>query len=113
MQPESPEEVLLGPAPPRAHAPDQPFWNYADLAIFIGLAFAFTILLCTPLVLVFRPHIGQPSFVVLALVVQMALYASIYLALLVIFRTRYHRPVFQSLGWRPVPFNIGWCVLWG
>jgi membrane protease YdiL (CAAX protease family) len=31
----------------------------------------------------------------------------------VVFWTRYHQPVFRSLGWRPVPFNLGWPVLWG
>lgn len=114
MLPEESEELLFNPPAPSVPASHpEPFWNYVDLALLIGLTVAFLVVLCVPLALVFKPQIGGSLFVLFALVVQAALYASVYLALLVVFGTRYHRPVFRSLGWRGVHFNLGWCVLWG
>src|SRR5947209_8281020 len=118
MQPEFVEDAepsVNGAAEPALPepAPNEPFWTYLDVGMFLLLAFGFLALLATPIVMVFKPQAGQKSFVVIALIVQLALYLSIYAALFVVFRLRYHRPVFRSLGWHRVNFNLGWSVLWG
>jgi membrane protease YdiL (CAAX protease family) len=91
------------PAPER-----KPFWGYIDIALFVGVAVAFLILLSLPVFFLLRKQ-----FILLAMGLQLALYAAIYLSLYTVFTTRYERPVFRSLGWVKVPFNLGWSVLWG
>jgi hypothetical protein len=104
--------IGMEPGEAQAAPAREPFWGYLDLAMFIGLGVAFFVVLCAPIILIFKPQAGKSSFVLVALAVQVALYGSIYLSLLLVF-TRYHKPVFRSLGWRRVPFNLGWSVLWG
>ncbi|HEX4770528.1 MAG TPA: type II CAAX endopeptidase family protein [Bryobacteraceae bacterium] len=94
--PEAPAAVP-GPAKP----PRQPFWGYLDLLLFIGLAVGLTVILLVPVVVYAK--VGNPQSaqtIALDLGAQAVLYAAIYFAFKIVFATRYHQPVFRSLGWR-------------
>lgn len=92
------------PIPARAR---EPFWGYTDLAIFIGLLFASTVIIVAAVGIVVRFH---PNLAVdqtpLILPTQFALYGFIYLSFYLLFRSRYRRPVLPSLGWRRSNFNL-------
>jgi uncharacterized protein len=79
----------------------QPFWGYVDLLLFIGIAVGLTVLLLVPVVVFAK--IGSPKSgetIALGFGAQAVLYAAIYFAFKIVFASRYHRPVFPSLGWR-------------
>jgi len=90
------EAILAVPAPPPA-----PFWNWADCALVIGL-------LVGLIVLIFFAAGGFTYFIPslktnpapLLLPVQLAFYGAIYIAFFLVFRLRYDKPVFTSLGWK-------------
>lgn len=92
------------PAPP----PREPFWDYIDLLMFIGLFIAFLVLLAIPYALLQteRPDFVKRNMIVIGLVLQGALYLAILLSWKTVFSARYHRPVFQSLGWRRSSFKL-------
>jgi hypothetical protein len=82
-----------------------PFWGYADLAMMIGLLFASIVLLVVfvGLFTATKPNLRtDPAFLLIA---QLGFYVLVYLCFWAIFKTRYDRPVFASLGWRPSTFS--------
>jgi len=95
------EPILAVPAPP----PD-PFWNWADCALVIGL-------LVTLIALILFAAAGFVYFIPslrtnpapLLLPVQLAFYVAIYLALFLVLRLRHDKPVFTSLGWKRTVSN--------
>jgi membrane protease YdiL (CAAX protease family) len=104
------EESIASPPPQ-----PQPFWGWVDFAIFTGL-------LVSLLALIFFTAGGFTFFIPslksnpapLFLPVQVAFYAAIYLAFLLLFRFRYGKPVFSTLGWKRTVSNktlayIGLC----
>jgi CAAX protease family protein len=93
-----PEEVVLTePAPP----PREPFWGYVDLALVMGLlvaSIAVIVLVCG--VLAFAVPALRDDPTPLLLPMQLVLYVFLYLCFFVVFKFRYDKPVFTSLGWR-------------
>lgn len=95
MQPE--EIALAEPAAPAR----EPFWGYSDLAIVMGLLLAsFAIIVAVCGVLVFAVPAFKDDPTPLLLPMQLALYVFVYLCFYLMFKLRYGRPVFASLGWR-------------
>lgn len=77
-----------------------PFWGYSDLLLFFGLAVAGSIVMIIALKLVVTLLPGwQPSEQLLALPIQLLLYALLYGVLWLIIRIKYGQPVWPSLGW--------------
>jgi membrane protease YdiL (CAAX protease family) len=117
MLPELPnpanEPELDFPAPPQS-PPREPFWSYIDLLLFIGLALAATVAV-TVIAAGFVhtwPKLESNSGVLL-LSLQLALYGLFYACFWAVFRTRYNRPVFRSLGWRHSAFPPALAVIVG
>jgi membrane protease YdiL (CAAX protease family) len=103
-----PADTLAGPIF-TAELPEQPqrepFWGYSDLAVVMGLLFASIVLILigAGLFIATRPDLKtDPVFL---LTTQMGVYVFVYLCFWVTFKTRYDRPVFSSLGWRPSRFS--------
>ena len=111
MQPE--EIVVEEPAAP----PREPFWGYSDLALVLGLlvaSIALIVLVCGMLAFTVPALRDDPT--PLLLPTQFALYLFIYLCFFVVFKLRYGKPVFASLGWRqtaihPVVLAVGGAAL--
>ena len=107
MNPTDPssEPVDLTPPPnPEAPIPSpDPFFDYTDLFFFVGLCIPsiFIALLLVRLVRIFAP---MPMAIQL-LLVQSVWYFLVFGSLAALFRMRYGRPLWQSLGWRPVAFS--------
>ena len=100
MQPE--EIVLTEPAAPAR----EPFWGYLDLALVMGLLFASIaaiVVVCGALTFAIPALRDDPTPLLLPM--QFALYASIYICFFLVFKFRYGKPVFASLGWRRIPVN--------
>jgi membrane protease YdiL (CAAX protease family) len=85
----------------------EPFWGYLDLLLMIGLLF-------TSLVLIalmangwahFHPQ-AKDDLTELALPLQLVAYVFVYLCFFLIFKLRYNRTVFKSLGWRKTSFSL-------
>lgn len=93
-----PEEIVIEePAAP----PREPFWGYSDLALVLGLlvaSIALIVLVCG--VLAFAVPALRDDPTPLLLPTQFALYLFIYLCFFLVFKLRYGKPVFASLGWR-------------
>jgi uncharacterized protein len=96
MQPE--EIVLAEPAGPPAR---EPFWDYVDLALVMGLLFAsiaVIVLVCGVLAFAVPAFRNDPTPLLLPM--QLVLYLFIYICFFLVFKFRYDKPVFGSLGWR-------------
>ncbi len=116
MQPEDLERLDTPPldapleapmfAPPAVPERD-PFWGYYDLLLVLGLLFAFILVVVFATGVIMRFHPGlSPTRPEIALPFQFAVYAVIYLAILIPFKLRYDRPVLSSLGWRSTNVNL-------
>lgn len=93
-----PEEIVL--AEPEAPA-REPFWGYLDLALVMGLVFAsiaLIVLVCG--VLAFAVPALRDDPTPLLLPMQLVVYLFVYICFFLVFKFRYHKPVFRSLGWR-------------
>ena len=85
----------------------EPFWGYLDLLLFLGLMAAsalFLLLLIGGLAHVQPSLMRDPAPVELSL--NFALYACAYLCFLVIFKLKYDRGVWESLGWRKSSYSL-------
>ena len=100
MQPE--EDALetqgeeIAPPPVR-----EPLWEYTDLALMIGLLFtsiAVIVLVCGVLSFAIPGLRDDPTPLLLPM--QLALYVFVYICFYLIFKFRYGKSVFASLGWR-------------
>jgi membrane protease YdiL (CAAX protease family) len=88
-------------------AHEKPYWNYEDIGVFF-----LVLVLIGPILRLFvrfhllsRSDLNNPS-----LPLQFALLASLSLALYLVLKARYHRPVLRQLGWvwpRPVYAVLG------
>lgn len=86
----------------------EPFWDYADLAVVVGLVFASIVVIVVGVFVLsmYYPRLKEDPTPLL-LPTQFALYGGIYLAFYLSFKWRYGKPVFASLGWRRGNFNLG------
>jgi membrane protease YdiL (CAAX protease family) len=114
--PSSPPETVLE-APPLFAISEpparEPFWGYSDLAVVMGLLFASIALLLVFAGLFISAKPDLKTDPVFLLTTQFGLYIFVYLCFWVTFKTRYDRPVFSSLGWRPSTFSPIWAVICG
>jgi len=88
-------------------AHEKPYWNYEDIGVFfLVLVFIGSILrLFVRFHLLSRSELNNPS-----VLVQFELLSSLSLALYLVLKVRYHRPVLRQLGWvwpRPVYAVVG------
>ena len=118
MQPESDDLIpaepsMIEPAALDAPVPDaptpekKPFWGYLDLALVLGLLFAFValILLVAAGFVFALPSLRQDQAQLL-LPTQIALYAAVYLSLRLVFAMRHSKRVLGSLGWCAARINL-------
>ena len=114
MQPEEIENGL--PAEAAAEQPVMPepepqpervpFWGYMDLAMVLGLLTAAMVVigLIAGMLMYVMPKLrNNPAPLMVPM--NLALYGALYLSLKGALQLRYHRPVFQSLGWRRAGIN--------
>jgi membrane protease YdiL (CAAX protease family) len=106
------------PAAPTELAPPlperEPFWGYADLALFFGLAFPCLLMslgIVKGAMALF--HIQDPLKAGEALAEQLIFYVLLFLALRMVFLVQYGRPFWQSLGWRPTRLPVLTLVMLG
>ena len=99
---QTPASPLPDLSPSPGAAPRDPFWDYQDLFFFLALCFpslmvAFVVMTVIPSTALFgRSFQG--------LMMQLLWYVLVFSALLILFRVRYRRPFWSSLGWRfPFP----------
>jgi CAAX protease family protein len=114
--PSSPPETVLEASPLFAISEPparEPFWGYSDLAVVMGLLFASIVLLLVVAGLFISAKPDLKTDPVFLLTTQFGLYIFVYLCFWVTFKTRYDRPVFSSLGWRPSTFSPIWAVICG
>lgn len=99
-------EPAVAPPPPR-----EPFWDYSDLALVIGLgAPAMAIVATATSFLVSR----LTKVKVAALLPGQFLgYAALFVVVWFIFRSHYARPFWDSLGWKPFRPPSGQVILLG
>lgn len=118
MQPEGedltrPEFPVVEPSvvdavvPPAPVGEKKPFWGYLDLALVLGLLFAFiaVIMLVAAGFVLAMPSLRQDQGPLL-LPTQLGVYAAVYLSLGLVFRFRHSKPVLRSLGWCAARFNL-------
>ena len=100
---DSPQSLIPNPeslfADPRPLIPREPFFDYTDLFFFVGFCIPsiFIALLLVRAVRVFAP---MPMGIQL-LLIQTVWYFLVFGSLAALFRIRYDRPFWRSLGWRP------------
>jgi membrane protease YdiL (CAAX protease family) len=97
--------IELTPIPnPQSPTPSSPFFDYTDLFFFIGLCVPCLLiaLLLTRAAKIFAP---APESIQL-LLVQALWYFLAFGSLAVLFRIRYQRPFWESLGWRRISFSV-------
>lgn len=99
--PIEPWAEIQAPAAPPAR---EPFWGYLDLALVLGLTFAFVILCSIPALVLFHGELPTDSPVLL-LSSNVVLYVGLYIAFRLVFAFRHGKPVFRSLGWHRSNFN--------
>jgi membrane protease YdiL (CAAX protease family) len=109
MEPDQTESSPLEPIAeiPPPKTPREPFWDYVDLALVLGLVVLglVVISIVAGLVVASDAHL-QSDLTPLILPTNIAAYAVIYFALKLVLGSRYGRPVFRSLGWRPGNINL-------
>jgi membrane protease YdiL (CAAX protease family) len=93
---------------------DEVFWNYRDLALFLGLAAPCILggMLLAKLALL-AMHLNTSHKALELLPGQFIGYALLYMALAFIFRFEYERPFWRSLGWRRPEYRIPSIVVLG
>ena len=110
MEPEPLESVPVEPVPdiqpPRPQR--EPFWDYIDLTLVLGLiVFGVIVITAVTALIVSREGHLSGDLTYLALPTTVAVYGVVYLALKLVLGSRYGRPVFRSLGWRRAHFSLG------
>jgi membrane protease YdiL (CAAX protease family) len=97
MQPEDLQDLNEATAPPvEPPAERVPFWGYVDLLQLTILTFL--VMLGASAVAYFYPK--------LILIIQLAAYVAIYFCFLAVFKMKYDRDVFGSLGWRQTRYSL-------
>jgi uncharacterized protein len=99
------------PYPPPTPQLPQPFWDYTDLLFFIGLCVP-CLVIAALLVRVAAIFLHTPAPLMLVLI-QSAWYFLAFGSLAALFRIRYDRPFWRSLGWRPISFGAAAGAIFG
>jgi membrane protease YdiL (CAAX protease family) len=104
------EDLVLPELPPE-HVP---FWGYLDLALVLGLLFAFSlgIAVIVGLLAFFYPKLRVDPTPI-ALPVQILFYTALYFSFRLVLKLRYGKPVFASLGWQRPTVNLLWMAAGG
>jgi membrane protease YdiL (CAAX protease family) len=105
MQPENLEETPE--VFPLVKEEREPFWGYLDLLLMIGLLFASLIVigLAANGWLHFHPQL-KGDLTALALPLQAVAYLLVYLSFWGVFKLKYNRAVFESLGWQKTGHSL-------
>lgn len=113
----NPDPVFsIEPGPPQSVViPREPFWDYADLMMVVGIGFAFMVVFCLPLVILFKSERGPGTHLVaIAAALQAGLYLAVYLSIKTVFSLRHSvKSVFRPLGWRRTPFHLSLAAVGG
>ena len=97
MQPEDLQDLNEATAAPvEPPAERVPFWGYVDLLQLTVLSFL--VMLGASAVAYFYPK--------LILIIQLVAYVAIYFCFLAVFKMKYDRDVFNSLGWRQTRYSV-------
>jgi len=110
---EAPPEAFLESAPGPPHD-RYPFWGYADIVVFFGLAFPCLLLgfgVVQGLLHVF--HVRPHSMALILVPSQFLGYGFVFFALYMILRNHYHRPFWSSLRWVRTRPGASRAILWG
>lgn len=105
------KSIVDAASQPPAAAPEPveryPFWSYADVALFAGLALPCLLIgsvLVKALIWLLRLHVHSKAMQIVP--AQFAGYAFLFAALYMLFKINYHRPFWQSLGWAATSLRI-------
>ena len=103
MLPEDEQIQIQEPPPEPAQ---QTFWSWVDFAWLIGILFLAFVGMTgiTGMALYFHPDLSSSGPFLLSM--QFILYGVLYFGFYFVFRVRHHRPVMDSLGWRPSTFGV-------
>ena len=93
-QPHTPESL------PPSEDPREPFYDYSDLFLFIGMLAASLLIAALLVRLVTAPF--HPTLTLQLLLSQIVLYFLAFGALGALFHMRYFRPFWRSLGWKKI-----------
>jgi len=110
---EAPSEAFIecAPEPPRDR---YPFWGYADIVVFFGLAFPCLLLgfgIVQGVLQVF--HVRSHNMALASVPPQFLGYGTVSVALYLILRHHYHRPFWRSLRWVLTRPGSSRAILWG
>ena len=110
----SPTEPQLDQIPLEAAAERYPFWSYADLVVFFGLAFP-CLLLGAALVkgLLWLFHIRVHSIALELVPAQFVGYGILFFVLYLLLKLHYRRPFWTSLKWEPARPGVPRTILYG
>jgi hypothetical protein len=99
------EPAEFTPIPnPQPPIPREPFFDYSDLFLFLGFCIP-SIFVALLLVRAVRIFAHMPTGIQL-LLVQTVWYFLVFGSLAALFRIRYDRPFWRSLGWRALSFSV-------
>ena len=110
-----PPEPLPPPeTPPPVSQDRDPFWHYADVALFAGLLLAAALISIVLVPFAFSVlHIHFQSKVTGAILLQTFLYLLAFSGLAMLFQVEYQRPFWRSLGWTGFRFPAPLVVICG
>jgi membrane protease YdiL (CAAX protease family) len=114
-EPVIPEQPVIDVQPLSILQRREPFWDYVDLLMVIGIGFAFMVVFCFPMVFLLKPEAGVPrNLVAIAAALQTGLYLAVYLSIKAAFIFRHGvKSVFRSLGWRSTTFSLSLAAVGG
>jgi len=98
--------ILEAAAAPVDLGVPEPFWGYIDVALVIGLTFAFLVGAAFVFMLSGHGVLRADSNPLMIIGSNVALYAFLYIALWLVLGLRYGQPVLSSLGWRRSRFPL-------
>ncbi len=112
----NPDEFTLpeaGAAPPRPE-PAYPFWTYRDVGALLGLIIPVLVAAAVIVNLLRSAIPGFPQALAAGLLLTQFLgFGLWFLCLWALFRLRYRRPFWASLGWRRPARGLGSYAVWG
>ena len=117
----TPTDTPLGAAPatpetgsPEPHSDPYPFWGYADLVVFFGLAFPCVLLgAFTVKFILWVFHLRVHSLALELVPAQFLGYGFLFFALYLLLHVHYQRPFWQSLRWVRTRPGVSRTVLYG